>query len=41
MQTIAQKKHFIFIGTIQELRFFLRTLPPNLTLAAFIAQQIH
>jgi len=41
MQTIAQKKHFIFIGTIRELRYFLRTLPQNLTLKAFIEQQIH
>ncbi|MCR3923177.1 MAG: hypothetical protein NUK65_11800 [Firmicutes bacterium] len=41
MHTMTQRNHFLFVGTIRELRFFLRTLPKDMTLQAFIAQQIH
>lgn len=41
MQTITQKKRFLFIGTIHELHYYLRTLPRDLTLQNFILQQLH
>jgi hypothetical protein len=40
MQTISLSDRFIFIGTVAELRYFLRTLPPDQTLGAFIRQRL-
>ena len=36
MQTISFYDRFLFIGTVAELRCFLRTLPRDLTLDAFL-----
>ncbi|HZK25423.1 MAG TPA: hypothetical protein VFC74_08545 [Oscillospiraceae bacterium] len=41
MQIMMQRNSFHFFGTIRELRFFLRTLPRDLTLREFIALQIN
>lgn len=41
MQTVSSFKSLIFIGTVRELRLYLRTLPKKMTLRHFLWQQIH
>jgi hypothetical protein len=41
MQTIIQNDRFVFFGTVRELRAYLRTLPADITLRAFIRSQLH
>lgn len=41
MQTLFQADRFIFQGTVRELRAYLRSLPADITLRAFIRSRLH
>ena len=41
MQMFAQADRIVFFGTVRELRFFLRSLPKDVTLCSFIKTRLH